>query len=162
MYTVLPVVAMLIWASGCLTVPEQLSSGAGRWCPKDTPGFAEAHVGTSSITNLPADSLIWRGFAVLDFRATKDERGRILVVGKLNDVGTATQGVDLQVMLPDEADHVVAVSSFCPAAYHSIAPNHTRPLAYSFGREDRGVRAELRSIRIFYTMGTLGLATLTR
>jgi len=155
-------VAMLIWASGCSMAPEQSS---GRACTSDLkqiPGFVEAHVGTSSIPDLPADSLVWRGFAVLDFRATKDERGRILVVGKVKNVGTATQGVELQVVLRDEVNRVVAVRDFCPAAYHSIAPHDTQPFAYSFGREDRCVRAELRIIRTFYTIDTLGLAALTR
>ena len=155
-------VAALIWGSGCSVAPERLSFGVAdsdSAKPRDSVGTP---IGAGSVSGGPTGSLASHGFAVLRFRATQDEHGRIFIVGEVKNVGQAVQGVELQATLRDAADRVIAVGNFCPGANHSIAPNETRPFAYSFGRQDRGVRAELRIVRTFYTMDTLGLAALVR
>lgn len=156
------VFATFVWAGGCSTAPAPSSSGAGVSNLEKSRSVAEGPVDSLIAEGNSGAVIVWRGFAVVDFRARRDELGRILVAGEVKNVSQATQGVELQVVLRDEADHVLAVGSFCPAANHSIAPDDTQPFAYGFGREDRGVRVELRIVRTFYTMDTLGLAALTR
>jgi hypothetical protein len=109
-----------------------------------------------------SNPMVYRGFAVLDFRAKRDEHGMVFIVGEVKNVGPATQGVELQAVLRDENDHVVAAGNFCPAANHSLAPDEVRPFVYSLGRHDDGIHAELRIVRTFYTMDTLGIAALPR
>jgi hypothetical protein len=156
------IMVLLFWASGCSTAPERLSAGMENSYSANLRGFVKAPIGKGSVDGGPTVSLVQRGFAVLGFRAKRDEYGRIFVVGEVKNVGAATQGVELQVTLRDSGEHVLAVGNFCPAANHSIAPNDTRVFAYSFGRQDKGAQAELRIIRTFYTMDTLGIAALTR
>lgn len=162
MCAALLIVALVGWTGGCSTAPEGLSAGMENSYSVNLHGSVKAPLGERSVDGDPSVFLVQRGFAVLDFRATRDEYGRIFVVGEVKNVGAATQGVELQATLRDSGEHVLAVGNFCPAANHSIAPNGTRVFAYSFGRQDKGDRAELRIIRTFYTMDTLGLAALTR
>jgi len=147
---------------GCSTAPEHLSSGARNSFDTGVGGSLKAPIGGDGIVGVSICPMEHKGFAVLDFRARRDEHGMVYVIGEVKNVGTATQGVELQVVLRDTEDGVVAVGSFYPAANHSIAPNDIRSFAYSLGRHPNGVRAEVRIIRTFYTMDTLGMAALPR
>jgi hypothetical protein len=156
------IVVSLVWGGGCSTAPEHLDFGTADSDVAEPRSSLGTRFGAGSVDGGFTGSLVVQGFAVLGFRATRDEHGRVFVVGEVKNVGQATQGVELQVTLRDRADRAIAVRNFCPGANHSIAPNDTRPFAYAFGRQEGGVRAELRIIRTFYTMDTLGLAALVR
>lgn len=93
------------------------------------------------------------GFAVRDFRAIRDEYARVHVIGEVENVGKAARGVELQAALRDADGRLVSVGHFCPAAGNNIAPGEVWPFSYSFGRQDQGVRAELRIVDAFRSMG---------
>jgi len=95
------------------------------------------------------------GFAVLYFRAMRDNFGSISVVGEVKNVGTAARGVELQASLRDAGGRLVAVGHFCPASYKNIAPGETWPFSYSFGRQDGVHHAEMRIVGAFRTMDVL-------
>ena len=155
-------VAAFVCGSGCSTAPEPLAFGVSETDLAKPRSSVGPLSGAGSVDGRAVGELVSQGFAVLGFRATQDEHGQVFVVGEVKNVGQAMQGVELQATLRDGADQVIAVGNFCPGANHSIAPNDTRPFAYTFGKQDRGVRAELRIVRTFYTMDTLGLAALVR
>ena len=98
------------------------------------------------------------GFAVLEFRAMRDGYDRVHIVGEVKNVSTAARGVELQASLRDAEGRLLAVGHFYPASNHNIMPNETWPFAYSFGRYDEGIRAELRIVGGFRTIEGLGLA----
>lgn len=100
--------------------------------------------------------LVHDGFAVLDFRAMRDERDRVHVIGEVKNVSTAARGVELQATLRDAGGRLLGVGNFYPASNHNILPDEIWPFAYSFGRYDEGVRAELRIVGGFRTIETLG------
>ena len=162
MCAVLLVLALLALAGGCSTAPENLPSRMRDSHDILRRGSLKTPIGAGGIAVNPTVPMVHRGFSIVDFQAKRDEHGMVFVVGEVKNVGTATQGVELQVVLRDMEDRVVALGSFCPAANHSIVPNDIRPFAYSFGRHDNGVQAELRIIRTFYTIDTLGMAALPR
>jgi hypothetical protein len=100
------------------------------------------------------------GFAVLDFRAVRDEYGMVSVVGEIENVGTTTRGVELQATLRDADDRPTAVGHFYPASCNSIAPGESWPFSYSFGRRQDAVRAELRIVGTFRTLDTLSASVM--
>ncbi len=100
-------------------------------------------------------SLEQHGFAVLYFRAIKNEYGGISVVGEVKNVGLAARGVELQAALRDANGRLVAVGHFCPASSKNIAPGETWPFSYSFGKQQDIVRAEMRIVGAFRTMDVL-------
>ena len=159
--TVSLVVLLLVLADGCATTPEHLVSRTEDAQSGSLGGSLNAPIG-GKVAGISAYPMVNEGFAVLEFRAKRDERGAVFVIGEVKNVGTATQGVELEVVLRDREDRALAVGRLCPAANHSIAPNDTQPFAYSLGRHEDGVRAELRIVRTFYTMDTLGIAALPR
>lgn len=109
----------------------------------------------------PADAgsrLKQYGFAVLDFRAIKDEYGRISVVGEITNTGSAARGVELQATLRDADRRVIAVGHFCPASYKNILPGEKWPFTYSFGWRPEAIEAELRITGAFRTMDVLGIS----
>lgn len=147
---------------GCSVAPEHLASTP---LDSDEPvliSSMQSPVDEGTVAINPSSPMVYRGFAVLDFRAKRDEHGMVFIVGEVKNVGAATQGVELQAVLRDGNDRVVAAGNFCPAANHSIIPDEVRPFAYSLGRHDDGMHAELRIVRTFYTMDTLGIAALPR
>ena len=155
-------VILSLLVGGCSVAPEQLSS-----IPRDADepvliSSMQSPADDGVVAANPLNPMVYQGFAVLDFRAKRDEHGMVFVVGEVKNVGAATQGVELQVVLRDGSDRVVAAGNFCPAANHSIVPDEVRPFAYSLGRHDDGIHAELRIVRTFYTMDTLGIAALPR
>jgi len=95
------------------------------------------------------------GFAVLYFRALRDDYGGISVVGEVKNVGLAARGVELQAALRDTHGRVVAVGHFCPASYKNIAPGETWPFSYSFGRQENIDRAEMRIVGAFRALDVL-------
>jgi hypothetical protein len=96
------------------------------------------------------------GFAVLYFRALRDDYGSIAVVGEVKNVGVAARGVELQAALRDVNGRLVAVGNFCPASYENIAPGETWPFSYSFGRQEDIDHAEMRIVGAFRTIDTPG------
>ena len=113
----------------------------------------------SSIPAVTAPRMVRHGFAVLDFRAKRDEYDRVVVLGEVQNVGRALQGVELQAVLRDTAGRVVAVGHFYPASNTSIKPNETWPFAYSLGRQREAVKAELRIVGAFRTVEVLSAST---
>jgi hypothetical protein len=100
------------------------------------------------------------GFAVLDFRAFRDDFGMVSVVGEIENVGTITRGVELQATLRDADDRPVAVGHFYPASNNNIVPGESWPFSYSFGRRQDAVRAELRIVGTFRTIDTLNASAM--
>lgn len=99
-----------------------------------------------------------KGFAVLDFRARRDEYDRVYVVGEVKNTGLGAKGVELQASLRDEDGRLLAVGHFYPASFTNIEPTESWPFAYSFGAQEEAVRAELRIVGGFRAMDTLGVA----
>jgi len=97
--------------------------------------------------------LVRSGFAIRDFRAIRDEYGRVHAIGEIENVGTATRGVELQVALRDTGGRLVSVGHFCPAAGNNIVPGEIWPFTHSFGTQDQGALAELRIVATFRSMG---------
>jgi len=95
------------------------------------------------------------GFAVLYFRALRDDYGSISVVGEVKNIGSASRGVELQAALRGTNGRVVAVGHFCPASYKNIAPGETWPFAYSFGKQEGIDHAEMRIVGAFRTLYVL-------
>lgn len=135
---------LMLVACGCARLQRQAS-------PAVEPSQSQADAAA------PGARLVQHGFAVLDFRAVRDEYDRVHVVGEVRNVSTAARGVELQATLRDAAGRVLAVGSFYPASSHNIAPAETWPFTYSFGRYDEGIRAEMRIVGGFRTIETLGL-----
>lgn len=134
-----------------------VACGCGRSQRQDGPvGGAPDTAGANA--DLQA-RLVHEGFAVLDYRAVRDEYGRVHVVGEVKNVSTAARGVELQATLRDALGRILAVGNFYPASNHNITPGETWPFTYSFGKYDQGVRAELRIIGAFRTIETLGVMT---
>jgi hypothetical protein len=100
------------------------------------------------------------GFAVLDFRARRDEYGYVSVVGEVRNTGAEALAVELQATLRDADGRLTAVGHFYPASNTNIQPNETWPFAYSFGRQEDAVQAQLRIIGAFRTMETMNVAFL--
>lgn len=96
------------------------------------------------------------GFAVLYFRALRDDYGSISVVGEVRNVGSASRGVELQAALRDVNGRLIAVGHFCPASYKNIAPGETWPFSYSFGKQQGIDHAEMRIVGAFRTMDVVG------
>jgi len=95
------------------------------------------------------------GFAVLDFRAIRDEYGRVSVVGEVRNVGSGPKGVELQATLRNTEGRILAVGFFYPASYRSIVPGEIWPFTYSFGNRQEAVRAELRITGTFHTIDVM-------
>jgi len=92
------------------------------------------------------------GFAVLEFRAIRDDYGMVSVVGEIRNVGPAARGVELQAVLRDGNGRLTAVGHFYPASYKNIVPDETWPFTYSFGNRQDAVLAELRIVGAFRTV----------
>lgn len=92
------------------------------------------------------------GFAVLYFRALRDDYGSISVVGEVKNIGLAPRGVELQASLRDAGGRLIAVGHFCPASYKNIAPGETWPFSYSFGKQQGVHHAEMRIVGGFRTL----------
>jgi hypothetical protein len=107
----------------------------------------------------PRPLLEAQGFAILDFRARRDEFDHVCVVGEVKNTGSLERGVELQATLRDTDLRVVAVGLFHPASYRNIKPGETWPFAYSFGRQEGVVRAELRIVGAFRAMDMLNVAS---
>ena len=156
------VLFLMILVHGCSRPPEYWFAQEIDSPTPAFPGVVRAPVDGGRVVGSSAVPMVQQGFAVSDFQARRDEYGRIFVIGEVKNVGKATQGVELEATLRDAGNRVVAFGHFCPAANHSIAPNDTLPFAHSFGRGDEGVQAEVRIVRTFYTMDTLGTAAIRR
>ncbi len=140
------VAGLMLLASGCSRLQRLVDPAAGPSGTDETVAGLDAR-------------LVYDGFAVLDFRAMRDQHDRVHIVGEVKNVSQAARGVELQATLRDAGGHVLAVGSFYPASNHNIVPGETWPFSYSFGRYDEGVRTELRIVGGFRTIDTLGLAT---
>jgi len=121
-------------------------------------GSGAAQVGIDGCESGPR--LEREGFAVLDFRARRDEFDRVYVVGEVKNNGLAAQGLELQASLRDRDGRLLAVGHFCPASYTNIMPTEAWPFAYSFGKQEDAARAELRIVGTFRAMDVLGVAYL--
>jgi len=143
----------LMWLScGCAASPP---TGAG-----DAVSNSEDQ--PKQIESLPAGPrplLEAQGFAILDFRARRDEFDRVYVIGEVKNTGFLERGVELQATLRDADLRVVAVGLFHPASYRNIKPSETWPFAYSFGRQEGVIRAELRIVGAFRAMDMLNVAS---
>ncbi len=101
------------------------------------------------------------GFAVLDFRAIRDDYDRVSVFGEVTNVGILLKGVELQATLRNAGGRLVAVGHVYPAAYKNIRPGETWPFTYAFGRQPDATRAELRIVGTFHASDVTGVAPLT-
>jgi hypothetical protein len=129
-----------------------LLCGCATQSPDPADGIA-AGVGQAIIdSNTPGPRLERAGFAVLDFRARRDEYGRVYVVGEVQNTGAGALGVELQASLRDADGRVTAVGHFYPASYRNIPIGETWPFAYSFGKREDAAQAELRIVGTFRTM----------
>lgn len=136
--------------AGCSVAPEESMSAA--------VASREATVATASVRQAGEYSgshvpLVRCGFTVRDLRAIRDEYGRVHVLGEVQNVGAAARGVELQAALRDADGRLLSVGHFCPAAGNNIVPGEMWPFTYSFGKQDQGVRAELRIVDAFRSMG---------
>lgn len=159
---VLLIGSVMVFVCGCATAPEHLSGP-----DLDTLNFGlgavvRTPVEGESFSSGPTPPAVQYGFAIVDFRARRDEYDRVVVVGEVQNVGTATKGVELQAALRDAAGRLVAVGHFYPAGNYSIGPNQTWPFAHSFGKQQDGVAAELRIVGSFRTIGNVSAASLAR
>jgi hypothetical protein len=118
-----------------------------------TQGFAESPLAAGP--REPTLCLEQYGFAVLDFRAVRDEYGRVSAVGEIRNVGSGPRGVELQATLRNAEGRIVAVGFFYPASYRSIVPGEVWPFTYSFGNRQEAVRAELRITGTFHTIDVM-------
>ena len=100
------------------------------------------------------------GFALLGFHARVDEYDRVYVVGEIQNVGTAARGVELQATLRDADGQILAVGHFYPASHNNVEPGQKWPFAYSFGRQEEAVEAELRIVGAFRTIDVANVAYL--
>lgn len=107
----------------------------------------------------PRPLLEAQGFTVLDFRARRDDFDRVYVVGEVKNTGFLERAVELQATLRDADLRVVAVGLFHPASYMNIKPGETWPFAYSFGRQEDAVQADLKIVGVFRTMDVLSVAS---
>ncbi len=119
------------------------------------PGPETEPSDSKAVPTVTQARLVYDGFAVLDFRAIRDEHNRVHVVGEVKNVSTAARGVELQATLRDSQGRIVAVGNFYPASNHNMAPGETWPFSYSFGRYDTGIRVELRIVGAFRTIETV-------
>jgi len=143
----------LIWlSSGCAASPPTGAAG-----PASTPGDQPKQI--ESPPAGPRPLLEAQGFAILDFRAQRDEFDRVCVLGEVKNTGFLERGVELQATLRDTDLRVAAVGLFQPASYRNIKPGETWPFAYSFGRQEGVVRAELRIVSAFRAMDMLNVAS---
>ena len=144
------IVLAVVLGCGCSSSPEQELDPM-------TVGESADVVESSIASELAPTSaksppqMVRHGFAVLDFRARRDEYDRVSVIGEVKNVSPALQGVELQAILRDAAGRLVAVGHFYPASNTSIKPNETWPFAYSLGRQSDAVKAELRIVGAFRT-----------
>lgn len=135
---------------GC-SVASEKPAGAGVAPREGTVGIASVRqAGEFTGSHVP---LVRCGFAIRDFRAIRDEYGRVHVLGEVENVGAAARGVELQAALRDADGRLLSVGHFCPAAGNNIVPGEIWPFTHSFGKQDRGVRAELRIVDAFRSMG---------
>jgi len=161
MYAVLLLGILMIVSAGCSTSPENLSSVDFDEWNFGLGAVARASINGETTSNL-APPAVQHGFAVVDFRARRDEYDRVFVVGEVKNVGVATKGVEMQATLRDAAGRVVAVGHFYPAGDYSIGPDQTWPFAHSFGKQLDGVEAELRIVGSFRTIGNISTVSLAR
>lgn len=101
------------------------------------------------------------GFAVLDFRAIRDDYDRVSVFGEVTNVGILLKGVELQATLRNAGGRLMAVGHVYPASYKNIRPGETWPFTYSFGRQPDATHAELRIVATFHASDVTGVAPLT-
>lgn len=128
---------------------------------QDSIGAAADSVGLATIdSDVSSPRLERAGFAVLDFRARRDQFGSVYVVGEVQNTGPGALGVELQASLRDADGRLTAVGHFYPASSTNIQPGETWPFAYSFGKQKEAVEAELRIVGAFRTMDVLGVASL--
>jgi len=121
-----------------------------------------------SIANQPAERraepgapcLVQDGFAVVDFRAIRDDYDRVSVMGEITNVGIVLKGVELQATLRNADGRLTAAGHFYPASYKNIMPGETWPFAYSFGRQPEATLAELRIVGTFRTSDMPGVTPL--
>ncbi len=103
--------------------------------------------------------IVSHGFAVIDFRARRDEYDRVSVIGEIKNVGPDMRGVELQAVLRDSVGRLIAVAHFYPASNGCIRANETWPFAYSLGLQQEAVKAELRIVGDFRTVEILSATT---
>jgi hypothetical protein len=88
-----------------------------------------------------------------------DEYDRVYIVGEVRNTGPAPRGVELQATLRDAGGRILAVGHFYPASHTNIRPGETWPFAYSFGKQQDAVQAELRIVGAFRTMDLRSVAS---
>ncbi len=145
------VVGLVLMVCGCETSPQAQGFA-------DSPLAAGGQNSPSRMAAGPREPTLCLeqyGFAVLDFRAIRDEYGRVSVVGEIRNVGSGPRGVELQATLRNAEGRIVAVGFFYPASYRSIVPGEIWPFTYSFGNRQEAVRAELRITGTFHTIDVM-------
>ncbi len=148
---------LLLLVCGCTASRQagKASLGAG---PGPEPPARDAISGRPQ--GRPANSSLERhGFAILGFRAIRDNFGQVSVIGEIKNTGSASKAVELQASLRDAGGRLLAVGHFYPASYRNIVPDETWPFTYSFGRQEDAVEAELRIVGAFRTMDIPSVAS---
>ena len=153
-YPIALVGALALLLCGCAGSRPEEAQTAAHLSKGDTVAFKSS---TDSRSRLEG-----QGFTVLDFQARIDEYGRVYVVGEIRNTGSVARGVELQATLRDAAGRILAVGHFYPASHTSIRPGETWPFAYSFGKQEDAVQAELRIVGAFRTMDIRSVASVGR
>lgn len=147
-------VLTLLCGYGCSSAP---APQAGPAVEANDANVVEAAI-TAEADDAPAvtpPKMISHGFAIVDFRARRDEYDRVAVIGEIKNVGPDFRGAELQAVLRDPDGRLVAVSHFYPASNGSIRTDQTWPFAHSLGRQMDAVKAELRIVGDFRTVDIL-------
>lgn len=158
----LVIALMVMFCCGCSSSPESQTGTTADPADSDTvesPVVAETALASLANPAPTGPKMVRHGFAVLDFRAKRDEYDRVVVLGEVKNVGAGLKGVELQAVLRDEAGRLLAVGHFYPASNASIRPNETWPFAYSLGRQSEAVKAELRIVGAFRTVEILSVSS---
>lgn len=149
----------MVFLCGCSGPPEQPSRPAVVSVDSDVVECPVV-VETALTPTRARPRMVSHGFAVLDFRARRDEYDRVAVIGEIKNVGPGLRGVELQAILRDEAGRLVAVAHFYPASEYSIGADETWPFAYSLGKQTEAAKAELRIVGSFRTLEILNAKVL--
>jgi len=150
-----PAVGLLLLLGGCAGSRQAGKASIPGDCGKEQPAQGSTSPGPAS------PCLEAHGFAILSFRAVRDDYNQVSIIGEIKNIDSASRGVELQASLRDAGGRLISVGHFCPASNRNIVPNEVWPFTYSFGRQGDAVEAELRIVGAFRTMDILNVTSTT-
>lgn len=110
-----------------------------------SPAPAEADAATSSIVSSGGSATPSQGFQIVSYVA-RWEGETLWVVGEVKNVGSASAGVELQVIARDNSGRLVDVATFWPASIDNIRPNMSYGFRHPVTRERSTVRIEVQIV----------------